>query len=178
MPHIHTEPGQHDHTISIHIFRVDFGDPKVMLHFHRKINKYAQFGGHIELNETPWQATSHELTEETGYGIDQLQLLQPLQPLPKMTTAIVHPFPVLYATMRYPGEGGHYHTDTTYAFIATDEPRRLPAEGESTDIKLFSRQELVDLGEDKVDHVTREAALYIFDNCLVQWQKVSPLDFK
>ena len=31
MPHIHTEPGQHDHTASAYIFRTDFSEPKVML---------------------------------------------------------------------------------------------------------------------------------------------------
>ncbi len=53
MAHIHTQPGQHDHTASAYIFRVDFDEPKLVLHLHRKINKYLQFGGHIELHETP-----------------------------------------------------------------------------------------------------------------------------
>ncbi len=178
MPHIHTKPGQHDHTVSIYIFRTDFDEPKVMLHFHRKINMYAQFGGHIELNETPWQATSHELVEETGYEMNQLQILQPQQNVLRMTDAIVHPFPAVYATMGYPGEGGHFHTDITYAFIASSSPHHLPVEGESTDIKLFNKHELVSLGEDKIDSITRETALYIFDNCLENWQTISPFEFK
>jgi len=63
MAHIHTQPGQHDHTASAYIVRTDFDEPKIMLHLHRKIGKYLQFGGHVELHETPWQAVVHELRE-------------------------------------------------------------------------------------------------------------------
>ena len=66
MAHIHTQPGQHDHTASAYIIRTDLDTPRIMLHLHRKIGKYLQFGGHVELNETPWQAVVHELREESG----------------------------------------------------------------------------------------------------------------
>jgi 8-oxo-dGTP pyrophosphatase MutT (NUDIX family) len=81
MSHIHKKPGQHDHTASTFLFRTDFSEPKVMLHFHQKLGSYMQFGGHVELNETPWQTVIHELREESGYDIDQLQILQPKQRL-------------------------------------------------------------------------------------------------
>jgi len=178
MPHIHTEPGQYDHTVSIYIFRTDFDEPKVMLHFHRKFSTYAQFGGHIELHENPWQTAIHELKEESGYDIEQLRILQPEGSTPRMTTAVVHPFPAIHATLTYPGQSGHFHTDTMYAFTADEAPRNMPDEGESTDIQLFTKQELISLSNDKIDNVTREAALYIFDNCLVTWRPLLPSDFK
>ncbi len=31
-----------------------------------------QVGGHIELDETPWQAVEHELREESGYTLAEL----------------------------------------------------------------------------------------------------------
>lgn len=81
MAHIHTEPGQHDHTASGFIVRTDTPEPTLILHRHKKTGKYMQFGGHIELDETPWQAVRHELMEESGYDLSDLQILQPMQRL-------------------------------------------------------------------------------------------------
>lgn len=176
MPHIHTAPGQHDHTISIYIIRTDFRQPKILLHMHRKTNLYAQFGGHIELDEHPWQTAARELEEETGYTLDSLQLLQPAERLQKMTRAIIHPQPVAHATMQYPGTERHSHTDVVYAFIATDEPESQPHDGESTDLRLFTRKELISLKQ--TDTITRETSLYIFDSILSSWKPISPDNFQ
>jgi hypothetical protein len=49
MAHIHTEPGQHDFTASAFIIRLDRlderGQPKLLLHKHKKLHKLLQFGG-------------------------------------------------------------------------------------------------------------------------------------
>src|SRR3954466_7704978 len=63
MPHIHHEPGQHDFTTSAFIVRTDRSEPQAVLHEHRKIGKLLQFGGHIELTESPWQALLREVRE-------------------------------------------------------------------------------------------------------------------
>jgi len=176
MPHIHTNPGQHDHTVSMYIFRIDLNEPKVMLHMHKKIGAYAQFGGHIELNENPWQTIEHELVEETGYGMEQLQILQPVGRKAHITSAIVHPYPIVYSTMGYPNNKTHFHTDSAYAFITSETPLRSPQEGESTELRLFTREEIVTLSS--IDKITRDTALYIFDTCLESWQPVSTKDFQ
>jgi 8-oxo-dGTP pyrophosphatase MutT (NUDIX family) len=175
MPHIHTEPGQHDHTVGIYIFRTDFAEPKVMLHFHKKIKKYAQFGGHVELQESPWQAVLHELHEETGYDMSQLKILQPSQRLQQLEGATVHPQSVAHVTMGYPSFGGHHHTDSTYVFITNEPPRQSPEAGESTDIKLFTRKEVAEGSQ--TDSITHGLALYAFDEILPNWQPVSPNNF-
>jgi 8-oxo-dGTP pyrophosphatase MutT (NUDIX family) len=179
MSHIHTEPGQYDHTISLYIFRADFSEPKIMLHMHSKIGLYAQFGGHIELHENPWQTAIRELKEETGYDIDQVQLLQPLQSMKRIAGAILHPYPVAHNTMQYPKvKNGHSHTNSVYALLTSEEPRGMPGEGESTNIQLFTRAEIVSLGTEKIDRVTYDIALYIFDEILTRWKPVSPAEFK
>jgi 8-oxo-dGTP pyrophosphatase MutT (NUDIX family) len=176
MAHIHTAPGQHDHTVSMYVFRTDFNEPKVLLHIHKKSGAYAQFGGHVELNENPWQTTVHELIEETGYNIEQVEILQPQSRMVHVTDAIVHPYPVVHCTMGYPNDKTHFHTDSAYAFIADGEPANAPMEGESTDLQLFTREEIAALSN--VDGVTRDIALYIFDNCLEKWRSVPTKDFK
>lgn len=176
MPHIHTEPGQHDHTVSIYIIRTDFDTPKMLFHFHDKMKAFAQFGGHVELHETPWHAAIHELKEESGYSINQLQLLQPTKRLKVIDQATVHPVPVAHATMGYPSYGGHFHTDTAYAFTVNEAPKNAPDDGESTDLRLFSREEIV--SGNKVDTITRDIAVYILDEILADWKPVATTEFK
>lgn len=142
MPHIHTEPGQHDITASAWIFRKDDGELRVLVHMHRKHGKLMQIGGHVELDETPWQTLAHEIPEESGYRLDELKILQPLADVPKITDATVHPVPVLSNT-HLVGDG-HYHSDYCYAFMANDIPQALPAEGESRDLRWLTPDELRD----------------------------------
>ncbi len=176
MPHIHTEPGQHDHTVSIYLLRTDFDEPKIMLHFHSKMNMYTQFGGHVELNETPWAAATHELREEAGYDMNDLMLLQPKERLQTVGGAVVHPQPIVHATMGYPFNGGHFHTDSAYALVTSNPPTHKPEEGESTDIQLYTRDEIVQHAN--IDDITRDIALYAFDICLLQWEAVPTTRFE
>lgn len=171
MPHIHTEPGQHDFTASAFIIRTDGNEPYAMVHMHKILAKYMQFGGHVELNETPWQTISHEVKEEAGYDFSQLTLLQPEDRIQQQKGVILHPSPVCMNTHAFPGE--HNHTDIGYAFMADHEPSNAPDEGESLDIILISKSELKAMPDDKMSPNVRDTFLYIMDTCLSSWEKVS-----
>jgi len=172
MPHIHTKPGEHDHTASAFIIRTDFTEPKVMLHMHKILKKYLQFGGHIETTETPWEAITHELLEESGYEMSQLKLLQPKQRIKPMTGGKTHPNPVYHHTHKF--KDTHYHTDISYPFITGQKPKHTLSNGESGDIRLFTRSELVELPKEETIESVREAALFVFDVCLPEWEAVDP----
>jgi 8-oxo-dGTP pyrophosphatase MutT (NUDIX family) len=176
MPHIHTEPGQHDHTASAYIIRTDGSEPKVMLHKHKKIGKYMHFGGHIELNETPWEAVIHELEEESGYMMSQLEILQPKERLRDTRNfSVLHPVPVSHNTHHF--NDTHLHTDVAYAFITRQEPYKTVAEGESNEFILLSRQDLLDFPDEKMPEGIKDAALFVFDVCLHKWDRVDPAEF-
>lgn len=177
MPHIHTEPGQHDATVSGWIVRTDMDEPRILVITHKKIQILLQPGGHVELDENPWQAISHELPEETGYTMNQLKLLQP--PIPRFThyshdLSAVHPMPLLMNTHRVKMHdvGEHYHSDTAYLFVTKYEPVELPGPGESQDLRWLSRREIESLPADDILRGARETALFIFDNCLDTWERV------
>jgi 8-oxo-dGTP pyrophosphatase MutT (NUDIX family) len=176
MPHIHTEPGQHDHTISALIFRVDFKEPKVLLHRHKTLKRYMQFGGHIELDENPWQTLVRELREEAGYDIAQLQLLQPPKRITQFGKGILHPIPLSYGTFIYT-DISHFHTDTNYAFVATEKPAHAPAPGESTDLQLFNQAELLAMPDTLLLANVRELCVFAAEECLPNWERVDPQDF-
>jgi 8-oxo-dGTP pyrophosphatase MutT (NUDIX family) len=177
MPHIHTKPGQHDHTASGFIIRTDFNEPKAMLHWHKKLNTWLQFGGHIELHETPWQAVAHELEEESGYTLNQLQILQPKQRITKVDSATIHPIPCCFNTHDFDGTGNHFHTDHMYAFITDQEPSLPLAANESDEIKLFTREELQNLETKEVFENVKDIGLFIFDEILPNWEVVDTNTF-
>lgn len=140
MPHIHTEPGQRDMTVSAYIIRREELEYKCLVHFHRKLQTLMQIGGHIELDENPWQSISHELPEESGYTLDELSVLQPYAELPRGTGNIFHPTPYLSDTHSVGND--HYHSDLCYAFVATAEPKQTVADGESQDLRWLTLKDL------------------------------------
>jgi 8-oxo-dGTP pyrophosphatase MutT (NUDIX family) len=148
MPHIHTEPGEHDITVSMYIVRVQDDEPLALVHMHRKYHRLMQAGGHIERNESPWSAVAHELIEETGYQLDELSILQPAGTRIELNDVIVHPTPIVMNTHKINAD--HFHSDITFAFVAQNPPKALPADGESEDIRWLTLDELqtaVDAGE-------------------------------
>lgn len=147
MPHIHTEPGDHDHTVTAIIIRVDGNEPRVLLHKHKKYGMLMNAGGHVEIKENPWDAILHEIEEEDGYLPEQLRLLQPKHRMKSMTgntldesNSVVHPMPMVHAT--HIAAPSHFHTDTTYLFVTRELPAKAPAEGESADLKWYTLDEI------------------------------------
>ncbi len=176
MPHIHQEPGQHDLTVGAYIFRTDFDQPKLLLHMHKKLNKWLQFGGHVELDETPWQSIDHEVSEESGYELAQLRVLQPKDRIEKISLAVVHPQPASINT--HPFDNTHFHTVLDYAFVTAEEPWGLIAEGESQSLQLFTRSEIARMTDEQIFPGTKDICLYLFDSILPKWEPVNPLDFE
>ena len=179
MPHIHTEDGQHDHTVSAFIVHLDENNvPRIMLHMHRKLHKLLQPGGHVELNETPWAAIKHELVEETGFNPDQLKLLQPWLRMPMLDKANLHPFPVAHNTHSFKGQGVHkmehmhYHTDISYGFVTREFPQDAPLEGESTDIRWLTLAELNALDPEELYSDTKTIATWVLTIAVNQWEQV------
>lgn len=148
MPHIHTDPGQHDITVSAYIVRLDAQQPRCLVHMHKKLGKLMQAGGHVELNETPWAAIVHELREETGYPMDNLQILQPTAKPVQVHNAVIHPVPVLFNTHKISDD--HYHTDLCYAFTTTSDPTEKIGDGESDDLRWCTLTELRQLRDSGV----------------------------
>lgn len=175
MPHIHTQPGEHDGTSSAYIVLEGGAEPRLWLHMHKKLGIWLQFGGHIELNETPWQAMVHELTEESGYELRQVQLLQPPVRIEHLTGAKSHPVVVSESTHVFPaGEVLHNHTDRAYAFVTSQQPALQPGEGESKTMKAVTAAEIESLPAGQITESTREVALFILRRVLPTYDRVDP----
>jgi 8-oxo-dGTP diphosphatase len=125
MPHINTLI---DYTTSAFILHPS--EPKVLLLKHKKIGKWLQPGGHIELHENPIQALHHELEEETGLKPQEYDIIQPSDsPKPAGASAsnTVLPLPFYMNEHFWDGRGPHKHVDICYLAKAhtdrlTDKP--------------------------------------------------------
>jgi 8-oxo-dGTP pyrophosphatase MutT (NUDIX family) len=177
MPHIHTQPNQHDQTTCAFIVRLDRPKPTIMLHDHKKLGKLLPFGGHIELDETPWQAITHELIEESGYEINQLQILQPKSRIKSLTGISLHPYPICYNTHAF-DESGHYHTDAGFAFITNQDPMHPIRPGESDKIIEVDQISIRNYSESEMSENIKEICEFIFDEALSSWEAVDTKEFK
>jgi 8-oxo-dGTP pyrophosphatase MutT (NUDIX family) len=178
MAHIHTNPGEHDHTASAFIVRTDTVEPQLLLHKHKKLGVLLQPGGHIELNENPWQAIRHEIIEETGYQLSQLKILQPKIRMKTLSGAILHPIPVSPNTHNFDSGGNHKHTDEGYAFTANGAPLGQPDDGESVDIHWVSLDELKNLKKEEIFDNVRQVGEFVLSIVLSEWEAVELAAFE
>jgi len=160
MPHIHTQPNHHDMTVSAWIVRRVGGEWKCMVHYHKKMDVLMQIGGHIELDETPWQTVANELREESGYDLRELAVLQfTADRIAETGGGVSHPTPIMLNTHLVGDE--HFHSDMCYGFVATAPPAGSVASGESSDIRWLSQAEL-DAGAANGEVLRDVAAAYRF----------------
>jgi len=142
MPHIHTHPGQHDLTTTAFIIRTDGSEPRGLLHRHRKLGLLLPVGGHVELHETPWAASLHEIAEEAGYVINQLTVMQPKERIKQMDDVKIHPVPLFLQTHEFKTDEGHSHIDIGFLFVTNEEPAMPPADGESAELLWLTNDEI------------------------------------
>jgi len=171
MPHIHTGENEHDLTVSAYIARTDTDEPKVLVHMHKKLGRLLAIGGHVELLETPWQALAHELEEESGYSLDQLQVLQPSSRIKKLSKVALHPYPLAVNTHSIPQT--HFHTDLEYGFVTTTDPSHAIGAGESLDLRWYTQVELNGLDSSLIYDNTKEIYNFLFEEALPNWEKVN-----
>ena len=176
MPHIHTEPGQHDLTTTAFILRTDGAEPSGLLHQHRKLGLLLPVGGHVELLENPWAAAMHEIVEESGYDMSQLKVLQPKERVKRMTGTKVHPVPLFLQTHEFKSQSDHYHVDVGFCLVANEPPQSLPVEGESQELLWLTRAEIADRRNEMPADI-HEIYEFCFATALEQWEAVDPDTF-
>jgi 8-oxo-dGTP pyrophosphatase MutT (NUDIX family) len=131
MPHIHDKI---DLTASAYIVYND----KVLLIHHKKLDKWMQVGGHVELDETPDQALLREIKEETGLSVDVLSEKPAGIDYPPAHVTLWTPNRIGYFKF---GDVDHYHIDLTYYARAHSDKALLEEDGANA-IRWFSEAEL------------------------------------
>jgi 8-oxo-dGTP pyrophosphatase MutT (NUDIX family) len=106
------------------------------LHRHKRLGLWLQPGGHLEPEETPWDAAAREAEEETGLQLAWASV--GAGGVPPLAHVDVHP-----------GGRGHTHLDLRYVLSVTaasaEEP--APPAGESQDVRWFSWAEALEIAD-------------------------------
>lgn len=137
MPHIHELK---DFTTSAFVLHPT--EPKLLLLKHRKIGKWLQPGGHVELHENPLQALEHELEEETGLlSTDWVFIDQPDQPNVRHETNNEMTLPLPFHFNVHNFNETHQHIDICYLVKATTDNLTENPDG-ADEIRWLSMDEI------------------------------------
>ncbi|PIR47964.1 DNA mismatch repair protein MutT [Candidatus Uhrbacteria bacterium CG10_big_fil_rev_8_21_14_0_10_50_16] len=132
MAHIHDLI---DFTASAFIVHED----KILLVHHKKLNKWLQIGGHIELDENPDQALLREIQEECGLEVEVLAELCPCEK-DAQTTPLLRPH---FINIHWVSDT-HRHCDLGYVCRAITTDPVLEEEGAHA-IGWFTEDEIKNL---------------------------------
>lgn len=123
-------------TASAVIVHVESG--RALLHWHKRLNRWLQVGGHSDYDTDLAQAALREAREETG--------LPDLAHYP----LVQKPAPIDYDAHTIPASGDiprHLHLDFRYA-LKTEQPAALaPSAGESTRFRWLTFAEALTMGD-------------------------------
>lgn len=106
---------------------------RVLLHHHRKLDKWMQFGGHCDGDEDILRVAQREALEESG-----IEGLRPVSLLP--LDLDIHEIPARPAL----GEPAHEHYDVRFLFVAPENAQFIVSD-ESLAIRWFSLEEMLAL---------------------------------
>ncbi len=132
-----TEEGDKHFTVSAYLVS-DEAEPRILLIFHKKLNRWMQPGGHVERKENIIDALRHEVLEETGI---KLNIKSPKEYL---DGSVEQPLPFYIQVQPIPAFGdepAHHHIDMGYKFVVKHQKPK-PGAGESQRVDWFTKQEV------------------------------------
>lgn len=106
---------------------------RTLLHHHRKLDRWMQFGGHCEEDANILRVAEREALEESG-----IEGLRPLRATP--FDLDIHGIPARPAT----NEPAHFHYDVRFLLVAPSEARYACSE-ESLELRWFTPAEALGL---------------------------------
>jgi 8-oxo-dGTP pyrophosphatase MutT (NUDIX family) len=156
MPHINE---LYDYTVSFFVLHPT--EPKICLHFHKKLGFWNNLGGHIELDEDPLETLEKELYEESGLKPENYTIIETHQG-PSGIGVKELPNPFGLHMYKY-GDKNHWHIDMPY-IIKSKTAVLQPLEGESQQIDWFDIPAIQDMSKNKqVDPSTLKICEWIAD---------------
>jgi len=115
----------------------------VLLHNHRKLNKWLQFGGHADGDTDLIRVALKEASEETG--LHDLKFY--------LSSVNEQPSPIDIELQTIPEKNGvpeHYHLDFRFLLFTSEKDIPTPDESESQELGFFSFLDIEKMG-DKLD---------------------------
>lgn len=140
---------------------------RVLLLWHKRMQKWMPPGGHIDPNETPEECAKRECKEETGLdveiiGSEQLDLFsnntEEGSMLKKPFAMMLENIPASEAR----NEPAHQHIDSVFFAHPLDEKQALViAKNEADHVRWFTKEEVENLPNDEIFENVKELIKYI-----------------
>ncbi|MGA0277065.1 MAG: NUDIX hydrolase [Candidatus Kariarchaeum pelagius] len=119
---------------------VHANQPITLLHYHRKLRTWLPPGGHLEKNETPFEAAIREIHEETGIQYHELEFfLNGEKPRKLDDKASILEMPHLLLSELI--EENHYHLDWIF-YAKYISNKNIGEENFENDFRWFNLREL------------------------------------
>lgn len=139
--------------------------PRTLLHFHKKLQSWLPPGGHIEINESPYEAALREIEEETSLTLNNSSLKfifknkSTLSKLDHRSKLLEMPYFLLEEEIE---TDTHFHLDWIYyAHIADEDLEIISKNMENNNFKWFDFNEL--LNEEQCFDNVKELAFHGFE---------------
>jgi 8-oxo-dGTP pyrophosphatase MutT (NUDIX family) len=136
---------------------------KVLLLFHKKLQKWLPPGGHIDPNETPQEAAVREAKEETGLDIELISFQKELNFDYFNANVLACPFACLRENIpAYKEEPAHEHID--FPFLAKPVSFNLLKNDRETEgLKWFTLEEVIKLtADEEIFRETQDVVRFVF----------------
>ncbi|MCY3413464.1 MAG: NUDIX domain-containing protein [Candidatus Heimdallarchaeota archaeon] len=127
-------------------YLMDKTQQRTLLHWHRKLQTYLPPGGHLERNESPFEAAIREIEEE--YGDLNVDFIHPVTPRQLDERSYIMEMPHLLISEDI--AEGHIHMD--WIFFAWIDPVNIE------EAKWFSKEDLEK--ESEIFSNVRDLAIY------------------
>jgi ADP-ribose pyrophosphatase YjhB (NUDIX family) len=129
---------------------------RVLLLWHKRMQKWMPPGGHVDENETPEDCAKRECKEETGLDVEIIGDAQPdvFADATHEGRMLKKPFAMLLENIpasEERGEPAHEHMDFLFLAKPIDESQALViAEAEADQVKWFTAEDLAALKEGQI----------------------------
>lgn len=117
---------------------------KMLMVHHRKLNKWAAPGGHVEPDETPAEAALREVLEETGVKAEIVDCSN-IKLCPKIGTEAQLDTPYAMLSEYIPEHGevkAHIHLDFIFLCVADEDEGIIQQEREVKDVRWMTWEEI------------------------------------
>jgi 8-oxo-dGTP pyrophosphatase MutT (NUDIX family) len=141
---------------------------RVLLLWHKRMQKWMPPGGHVDGNETPEECAKRECKEETGLDVEIIGAEQPdlFAGAEHEGRMLKKPFAMLLENIpasEARGEPAHQHMDFLFRAKPVDESQALVIATEEADhLKWFTKEEVAALSNKEIfENVRQYCAKYI-----------------